>query len=318
MTISPRITDFADGISAIDTEYVRPMMDASHLIVNGGRAAFVDTGTGHSVPLLKAALEAKGLQPNDVDYVLVTHVHLDHAGGAGQLMAALPQAMAVLHPRAAPHMADPSRLVKGSIAVYGEDLFASLYGEIRPIPEDRIRIVQDGDRLELAGRTLEFLHTEGHARHHYCIVDHGSGAIFSGDTFGLSYRDLDTEQGEFIFPSTTPVDFNPAAAVSSVERLMERNPEAIYLTHYSRVTDLRRLANDLEQDIRAYADLARGVSGIEDPVSALEQGLRDYMYQRMDRHGCNPDSAWREKIIGDDIRLNAMGLKVWLARQSRR
>lgn len=317
MTVSPRITDFADGISAIDTEYVRPMMDASHLIVNGGRAAFVDTGTSHSVPLLMAALEAKGLQPDDVDYVLVTHVHLDHAGGAGQLMAALPKAAAVLHPRGAPHMADPSRLVKGSVAVYGQDLFASLYGEIRPIPEDRIRIVEDGDRLWLGGRTLEFLHTEGHARHHYCISDVDSGVIFSGDTFGLSYRDLDTDKGEFIFPSTTPVDFDPEAAASSVDRLMGRSPEAIYLTHYSRVTDVRRLADDLKQDINAYADLACGVSGRDDPVPALEDGLREYMYLRMDRHGCNPDPGWRESIIGDDIRLNAQGLKVWLARRSR-
>ncbi len=316
MTVSPRITDFADGISAIDTEYVRPMMDASHLIVNGGRAAFVDTGTSHSVPLLLAALEAKGLQPDDVDYVLVTHVHLDHAGGAGQLMAALPRALAVLHPRGAPHMADPSRLIKGSIAVYGEDLFASLYGEIRPIPEQRIRIVEDGDRLQLGGRTLEFLHTEGHARHHYCIADADRGVIFSGDTFGLSYRDLDTDKGEFIFPSTTPVDFDPGAAVSSIDRLMGRSPEAIYLTHYSRVTDLRRLADDLKQDIDAFAGLARGVSGREDPVPALEDGLREHMYLRLDRHGCNPDPSWRESIIGDDIRLNAQGLKVWLARQS--
>jgi glyoxylase-like metal-dependent hydrolase (beta-lactamase superfamily II) len=134
MTRTPHVTDFPDGISAVDTEYVRPMLDASHLIVQEGRAAFVDTGTSHSVPLLLAALAAKGLEPTDVDYVLVTHVHLDHAGGAGQLMAALPDATAVLHPRGAAHMADPSRLVAGSIAVYGEAMFASLYGEVLPIP----------------------------------------------------------------------------------------------------------------------------------------------------------------------------------------
>jgi glyoxylase-like metal-dependent hydrolase (beta-lactamase superfamily II) len=305
--------DYPNGITAIDTEYVRPMMDASHLVVNKGRAAFVDTGTSRSVPLLLSALKSRGLAPEDVDYVLVTHVHLDHAGGAGELMAALPRATAVLHPRGARHMADPTRLIEGSIQVYGEELFRSLYGGIRPIPEGRIRTVEDGDTLQLAGRTLEFLHTEGHARHHYCILDHGSRSIFSGDSFGLSYRELDTAKGEFIFPSTTPVQFDPDAAVATVDRLMAAEPAAIYLTHYSRVLDLKRLADDLKTDIRAYADmaLALGEAGEQD----LELRLRGYMYARLDAHGCDRDPDWREGIVGDDIRLNAQGLAVWLARR---
>ena len=315
MTSRPHIIDFADGISAIDTEYVRPLLDASHLIVHEGRAAFVDTGTSHSVPLLLAALEQKGLAPGDVDYVLVTHVHLDHAGGAGQLMAALPNATAVLHPRGAGHMADPTRLVAGSVAVYGEALFASLYGEILPIPEDRILAVDDGQVLELAGRRLEFLHTEGHARHHYCIFDHGSGSIFSGDTFGLSYRDLDTDKGAFIFPSTTPVQFDPDAAVASVDRLMGRSPRAIYLTHYSRVTELDRLAADLKDGIRAHAEIARSNPGGD--IEALEEGVRAFLYARMDAHGCEADPSWRETVVGQDVKLNAQGLKVWLSRQAR-
>ena len=314
MQPSPTITDFADGISAIDTEYVRPMMDASHLIVNGGRAAFVDTGTSRSVPLLLAALAFKGLSPEDVDYVLVTHVHLDHAGGAGELMAALPRATAVLHPRGAPHMVDPSRLVEGSVQVYGQEKFDTLYGTIRPISEDRIRIVDDGDVLHLGGRRLEFLHTEGHARHHYCILDHGSGCVFSGDSFGLSYRDLDTENGEFIFPSTTPVQFDPEAAIDTVDRLMALDPPAIFLTHYSRVKDLHRLAEDLKTDIRAYADLAVATTGAG--RATLEERMREYMYGRLDHHGCNPDPRWRESIIGNDIRLNTQGLQIWLTRRA--
>lgn len=306
--------DYPDGITAIDTEYVRPMMDASHLIVNQGRAVFVDTGTSKSVPLLLNALTSRGLAPEDVEYVLVTHVHLDHAGGAGELMAALPRAIAVLHPRGARHMADPTRLIEGSIQVYGEELFRSLYGRIRPIPEDRIRTVQDGDILDLCGRTLEFLHTEGHARHHYCILDHGSRCIFAGDSFGLSYRELDTHKGEFIFPSTTPVQFDPEAAVATVDRLMAAEPAAIYLTHYSRVLDLPRLAADLKTDIRAYAEIALAAG--EDTEGDLEESLRQYMYARLDAHSCDGDPRWRESIVGDDIRLNAQGLAVWLARRT--
>lgn len=314
MTRTPHITDFPDGISAVDTEYVRPLLDASHLIVHQGRAAFVDTGTSHSVPLLLAALEEKGLGPEQVDFVLVTHVHLDHAGGAGQLMAALPNATAVLHPRGAAHMADPARLVAGSIAVYGEDLFRALYGEIVPIPEDRIRTVDDGAVLDLAGRRLQFLHTEGHARHHYCIHDHGSDGIFSGDTFGLSYRDLDTDKGAFIFPSTTPVQFDPDAAVASVDRLMGLSPTAIYLTHYSRVTELGRLADDLKADIRAHEAIALDNG---DDIEVLEEKIREYLYRRMDEHGCRSDTDWREEIVGQDVKLNAQGLKIWLSRRAR-
>lgn len=310
----PRVTDYPDGISAIDTEYVRPMLDASHLIVRDGRAAFVDTGTSHSVPLLLAALDKKGLPTEAVDYVLVTHVHLDHAGGAGQLIAALPRATAVLHPRGAPHMVDPTRLIEGSIQVYGEAAFHELYGQIRPIPEDRIRTVEDGDTLSLGGTKLEFLHTEGHARHHYCIVDHKTDGIFSGDSFGLSYRDLDTDRGEFIFPTTTPVQFDPEAAVATVDRLMSLTPSAIYLTHYSRVLDLGRLAQDLKRDVRAYADMALAVGPGDE--EALEARLREYLYGRLDAHGCDPDPAWREEIVGADIRLNAQGLGVWLSRQA--
>jgi glyoxylase-like metal-dependent hydrolase (beta-lactamase superfamily II) len=315
MQRKPRITDYADGISAIDTEYVRPMMDASHLIVNDGRAAFVDTGTSHSAPLLLAALEAKALSPEDVDYVLLTHVHLDHAGGAGELMAALPRAVAVLHPRGARHMADPSRLIAGSIQVYGKALFDSLYGEIRPIPQARIRTVENEDSLDLGGRRLRFLHTEGHARHHYCILDHGSRCIFSGDSFGLSYRDLDTDRGEFIFPSTTPVQFDADAAVATVDRLMALSPSAIYLTHYSRVEDLKRLAEDLKKDIRAYARIAQEAGAHDDAGDSIEARLREYMYRRLDDHGCDTDPKWRESVVGDDIRLNAQGLRVWLAQQ---
>jgi hypothetical protein len=146
----PSLIDFDDGITAVDTEYVRPGLDASHLVVQDGRAAFVDTGTSHSVPLLLATLQAKGVEPGEVDWVFVTHVHLDHAGGAGVLMSALPNATAVLHPRGARHMAEPGRLIEGSKAVYGDDAFDRLYGEIRPIPAERIRTVEDGDRLSLA------------------------------------------------------------------------------------------------------------------------------------------------------------------------
>ncbi len=315
MDIDPMITDFPDGISAIDTGYVRPSMTASHLLVENGRAAFVDTGPNSAVPRLMAALEAKGRAPEDVDLVCLTHVHLDHAGGAGELMALLPNAVAVLHPRGAPHMADPGRLESGSRAVYGDQAFDAMYGRIRPIPAERIRVVSDEETLQLAGRPLRFLHTEGHARHHYCIHDVRVRVIFSGDSFGLSYREFDTELGPFILPSTTPVQFDPDAAIGSVDRLLAAGPEAIYLTHYSRVQDLPRLADDLRGDIRAYVDFADQAESQPDPEAWLREVIRERLHARLDAHGCRRDADWRNAILDTDIQLNAAGIMVWMKRR---
>jgi len=309
-----QIIDFDAGISAVDTNYVRPGLDASHLIVEDGHAAFVDAGTSHSVPLLLKALASKSLEPAQVDWLLLTHVHLDHAGGAGRLMAELPNATAVLHPRGATHMADPDKLIQGSIAVYGRDAFNALYGEIVPIPVERIREVADGEWLNLNGRQLEFIHTEGHAKHHYCIVDRAADAIFTGDSFGLSYRELDTAAGPFIFPTTTPVHFDPAAAHASIERILSYRPRRVYLTHYSAVDNPQDLADQLHGDLDAYVRIALAHRSDADPEPAICRDLTEWTFRRLDAHGFDPDPARREHLIHLDMELNAQGLTVWLKR----
>ena len=185
-TVKPTLYRHPHGITAIDAEYLYPGHAAAHLIVDQGRAAFVDVGTNSSVPYLLAALDELGIARAAVDYLLLTHVHLDHAGGAGALMQALPNARAVLHPRGAPHMIDPGKLIAGSQAVYGEERFRRLYGELLPIPAARVRVVADGERVALGARMLELIHTPGHAQHHYVVVDAAHASIFSGDTFGIS------------------------------------------------------------------------------------------------------------------------------------
>jgi glyoxylase-like metal-dependent hydrolase (beta-lactamase superfamily II) len=309
----PSLIDFEAGVTAVDTEYVRPGLDASHLIVHGGRAAFVDTGTTYSVPLLLAALEEKGLEPAQVDWVFVTHVHLDHAGGAGALMAALPNATAVLHPRGARHMADPARLIEGSKAVYGEEAFNQLYGQIQPIPSERIHTVDDGDKLVLAGREFEFIHTEGHAKHHYCIVDPAASAVFTGDCFGISYRELDTDAGPFIFPTTTPVQFDPEAAHATIRRLLSFKPERAYLTHFSCVSAPATLAPQLHRDLDEYVKISLAHRDDENPEESIRVALRDWTFARLDEHGFDADPAMRDEVLHMDMALNAQGLAVWLA-----
>jgi glyoxylase-like metal-dependent hydrolase (beta-lactamase superfamily II) len=311
------LLEFPDGITAIDTGVLRPRFDASHLLVSGGRAAFVDTGTNDSLPRLLAALAAHGRAPAQVDYVFLTHVHLDHAGGAGTLMRALPNATAVLHPRGAPHMIDPARLVAGAVAVYGEAEFRRTYGEIAPIPAARIRTVADGERIDFHGRALEFIHTPGHALHHYCIVDHSARVIFSGDTFGVSYREFDTSRGAFIFPTTTPVQFDPEAAHRSIDRLLSYAPTAIFLTHYSRVQDLERLARDLHECLDGFVRLAEDCEDAEQRTQAMRLRMSEFLNARLDAHGFAGAQSLRRALLEPDVALNVQGLEVWLERRRR-
>jgi glyoxylase-like metal-dependent hydrolase (beta-lactamase superfamily II) len=312
--IERKLTDFADGITAIDVDYVRPGLAASHLVVDHGRAAFVDTGTSWSVPNLLAALEARGVDRAQVDWVLTTHVHLDHAGGAGELMRQLPNAGCVVHPRGARHLAEPAKLVAGSIAVYGEERYRQLYGEIVPVPEERMRVPADGERITLGRRTLELIHTPGHALHHYCVVDLDHRRIFSGDNFGISYRDFDVDGRAFIFPTTTPVHFDPDAMIASVDRLMSHDPVAIYLTHFGEVRDLGRLARELKQRVAAFAALARRLAAAPGRTATMRSEMFALMSAWLDEHGYGGDAASRHRLLDDDVELNVQGLEVWLDR----
>lgn len=304
------IRSYAHGIHAVDTGLVRADFDASHLILRDGEAAFVDCGAANSVPALLAALEQLGIAGGQVRYLLLTHIHLDHAGGAGQLMAALPAATCVVHPRGARHMVDPARLEAGTRAVYGDEVYDRTYGALQPIPEDRILSVADGERLELGGSELEFLHTEGHARHHYCVWDRASVSMFTGDSFGLSYRAFDSAAGAFIFPTTTPVHFDPEAAHATVDRILSYGPRACFLTHYSEVTELERLAADLHGDLDAFVALTERCAGDEVEIAA---GLRSHLEARLDAHGVTADTSLRDTWLAGDVALNAQGLAFWHA-----
>lgn len=309
-----QITELDAGIVAIDTEYLRPAQDASHLIIEGGRAAFVDTGTNDSVPLLIDALHQQDLDVGDVDYVFLTHIHLDHAGGAGLLMQQLPQAQCVVHPRGAPHMIDPTRLVAGTQAVYGVERTREMYGELQPLQESRLVVPGDEQWFELQGRELQVLFTEGHARHHYCLNDPTSRGVFTGDSFGVSYRELDTAAGEFIFPTTTPASFDPEAAHQAVDRIMACKPERLYLTHYSRVTDLERLAADMHSGIDAYCEMALANKDASDPMSVIQAVMHDYLASRLGAHGYKGDAEALHAVLDVDTALNSQGLVSWLRR----
>ena len=273
------VIDYSDGISAVDSGYVRPHLDAIHLIVEGGRVAVVDTGTNDSVPHVLNALAAKGLGPEAIDFVILTHVHLDHAGGAGLLMQKAPNAKLVVHPRGARHMIDPSKLMQATRDVYGVEAATAMYGDIVPVPAERVIETSDGSTVSLAGRTLTFYDTPGHAKHHNCIRDARTGHLFTGDMFGLSYRELDRDGRQFVFPATTPSQFDPDAFHRSIDRMTALGPEALYLTHYGRVVDVPRIGRDTccasSTRTRTWADAAR-------PSTTRRRGVRRLEGRRAD------------------------------------
>jgi glyoxylase-like metal-dependent hydrolase (beta-lactamase superfamily II) len=317
LPVSSRLYPHPHGITAIDTEYVRPGHAAAHLIADGGRAAFVDVGTNYSVPYLLAGLAELGIARASVDYLLLTHVHLDHAGGAGALLRELPNAQALLHPRGAPHMIDPSKLIAGSQLVYGKERFGRLYGTLVPMPAARVRTVADGERITLGGRSLELIHTPGHALHHYAVVDAAHASIFPGDTFGISYRELDSPKGPFIFPTTTPTQFDPQQLVMSIDRMLAYRPESMYLMHFSRVCDVPRLGEELKTEVREFARLARAHAQDADPAAAIAADMLNLWLTRARAHGSSLSDTQIGTLLAGDLDLNTQGLIAWLSREQR-
>lgn len=302
------------GIHVIDTGFVRPRFDAAYLLVHHGRGAFIDCGTNHSVPRMLGALADAGIEAGQVDWLILTHVHLDHAGGAGELMASLPQARLVVHPRGARHMIDPSQLWAGALAVYGEEVMEQAYGQLRPVPVERVVEAPDGHVVDLQGRRLRCIETPGHAKHHLAVYDEQANVCFTGDTFGLSYREFDTEQGPFILPTTTPVQFDPQALHASIDRLLSLKPEAMYLTHYGRVDHPDRLADTLHELIDAMVAIAIRAKDAPDRHARLVHELTQLYAAHTANHGWRGDREMLVHWLGTDIELNAQGLGVWLDR----
>ncbi len=306
------------GIHAIDTGFHRPRFDASYLIVEHGRGAFVDTGTNHSVPRLLAALDALGLARDAVDWVIATHVHLDHAGGAGLLMQELPAARLVVHPRGARHLIDPTALMNSARRVYGDEEVARSYGDVVGVSAERVLRTEDGMTLDFAGRALRFIDTPGHAQHHHCIWDARSRGFFTGDTFGLSYREFDTARGAWPMPTTTPIQFEPEALRASVLRMLAYEPQTMYLTHFGPVGEVARLGTLLLEQLDAVVQLGRSLAHAPQRHEALKRGLAAIYLERLREHDCSLPAERILDLLALDIELNAQGMGIWLDRNSRR
>jgi glyoxylase-like metal-dependent hydrolase (beta-lactamase superfamily II) len=304
--------EYEHGIVAIDSGQVRPQMAACYLLETDTAVAVVETGNNHSTGRILSVLANRGRRPEEVSHVIVTHVHLDHAGGSGSLMQELPNATLVVHPRGARHMIDPSRLEASARAVYGDEEYEKQHGALIGVPEERLRIMEDGGELQIGARTLQFIDTPGHARHHFCVWDEVSRGWFSGDTFGISYRELDTAAGPFIFPTTTPIQFDPPALIDSIGRLMEREPENVYLTHFGRVRDPQRLSGDLVTGVRQFARWGEEFREHPERSERIRSAMMTWLVDGARQHGVElPDKDLRQ-IFEGDVELNSQGIEFWL------
>lgn len=299
------------GVLTIDAHYGGHEGSAAvYLIQDAGEVAFVETNTTYAVPRMLAALEQRGRRPEDVRYIAITHVHLDHAGGAGPLLRACPRATLLAHPRAAKHVVDPSRLVAAAKAVYGPEKFEALYGRVEGASADRVRAVRDDETFALGRRHLRFFETRGHANHHVCIHDDGSNGVFTGDSFGLCYPHLQRER-RLVFPTSAPSDFDAEAALQSVDRITGLSPDRVFLTHFGPRTDVDAIARRLRTQLEGYAKLV----DTADASSRTGDELASFCVARVGAEfeqwfaeaGLTADPR-RDVIAGLDVELNGLGI----------
>jgi glyoxylase-like metal-dependent hydrolase (beta-lactamase superfamily II) len=305
-----------DSVHTIDCQYAdHSWVACAYLVVEDGRATFIETNTTHAVPLLLTKLEELGIPREKVDYVIITHVHLDHAGGASALLQACPNAKLLAHPKAARHMVHPERLIESSKLVYGEEPFMKLYGQIDPIEESRVKVMLDGETLSWGKRNFTFLYTRGHANHHFCIFDSQTNAIFTGDSFGIAYPKLEGGR-QFIFPTTTPTDFHAEEAQRSLDLIVNTGATCAYLTHFGGIENLKAHAKFLSKGIvlsqsailEAKKMDSDGYQFTKEELRLFfESKVKDMISQLANEQKVNITAKdW--KMLDLDVKLNAQGL----------
>lgn len=240
----------ADDLWILDTLFQGERgVIASYLLAGRESLALVDVGSAASLDTLLAGVRAAGFDPGDITHLLLTHVHLDHAGASGPLVRLLPRAQVFVHRIGAPHLVEPSKLISSAQRIYGSRMHA-LWGDMEPVPAGRITILDDGDTVRVGGRTLAALYTPGHAVHHVAYCDAARREVFAGDVAGVHLQGVD-----FVRPPTPPPDLNLEHWSVSIDRLAALNPEVLYLPHFGPVRDVRSHLAQLREHLRQWGEL---------------------------------------------------------------
>lgn len=294
-----------------------PERTACYLIV-ADKVALIETGATQGTVHIKTALKSLGIPPEKVEYIMVTHIHLDHAGGAGVLVRDLPNARVLVHPRGARHLIDPSRLIAGAKAVYGER-FDGFFGDILPIPEERVHTPEDGETLDLGGgRVLTFYHTPGHARHHFVVHDPASRGVFSGDALGLRFYALSKRIGrDFTLPSTSPSEFDPPATVETLDRMSGLDLEYIYFTHFGKAADAPAILARNRVLVAVLEATGRDVLASGGNVKDIEEALWELVMRELAQYGISDREHPAVIFQALDMELNAEGIAYYLEKMKK-
>jgi len=299
---APSGTRIAEGVLELDTLLGGWERVTAGYLIEGDAPVLVETGSQSSVPALLAHLDRLGLGPDDLAGVVVTHIHLDHAGGVGDVARAFPKATVYVHPLGARHLADPTRLVDSAARVYGP-LLDSLYGRLDPTPAERIHVLEDGEEIRVgANRVLTAVDSPGHAKHHLGLHDNWSGTLFVGDAVGVKLPD-----GGVLRPSTPPPDFDLDLALHSLSRFAERRPTGLALAHYGLLADPLEVLDEADGTLRKWADVAESAfRDGRDIAAALAAEFASDLDGVPDVH--------REKLdVMNGVHSNAAGLHRWLS-----
>ncbi len=298
------------NLNIVDSGLIRDKFAGTYILRDKKEVAIIEVSTSHAVPRILKKLKSLNISKVDVKYLFITHIHLDHAGGAGTLIRELPYAKLIVQPSGSKHMVDPSKLIIGANAVYGEDVVQKDYGQINAIPLNRIIECTDGQVFKIGDRELTTIYTPGHARHHISIFDNLSKGIFSGDSFGLSYPELDVNGRRFYQPTTTPTAFEYDKMFFSIDKMMSLDPKIIFFTHYGYSEDPMDVEKQIKKRLKDYKSL------VESGTGDLEKKLGDYYIKESLKHGVKLSDNKILELFKIDIKLNAMGLSLWKNREN--
>lgn len=307
------LVDLGAGIYQIDVHYQGEAERDCVYLVKGQKNVLVESGHTPGVRYIYKALEELGLQKEDVDYLMVTHVHLDHAGAAGVLLREFPQARLFVHPRGVRHMVDPSRLVASARGVY-QDRFEALFGEILPVPSDRVHAPEDGEKLDLGDRIFTFYHSPGHARHHMVIYDSLSKGVFAGDALGIRFSGLSRLLGrDYILPSTTPTEFDPEEMLATISRLASLGARRIFFTHFGPGDDVPAILSRNREMVEVMAKLGQEVFAAGGGVAELKEKLWELVGPEVKGLDCSHPAL---RHLDADLELNAQGIIYYWSRRA--
>lgn len=314
--MEPVVFQVADGVTAIDTFMGGRERYTAAYLLDAEEPTLVETGPGTSVEPVTAALHELGIGPEELAHVVLTHIHLDHAGGAGALAARFPRASVWVHERGAPHLADPARLVASTARVWGEAEMRELFGPTEPVEAGRLHPLRDEDVIDLGGRQLDVLDTPGHASHHVALVDSRTGVVFTGDALGIHVPDLPV-----LRPATPPPEFNLERAVGSIERIRGRARSVLLFAHFGPLRDVDATCDLAIRRVREWTDVVGEAMWETQDPEELAARLEDTALGDIETGAeVTLDLEMLEDRLRllSSIRMNAMGIeRYWRKRRER-